>query len=222
MRALHRSYAVRFLRSRPLNERHDTVNAPDPTRGDQRGLDQALAASFPASDPPAATAAAIASHPPQGARDPAKLLEVFRVVPRAQSHAAFASAENRSGGRWTSPGVPAVYASLTPAGAVLEFLAHMDGEKPADLTLVTATMPAACLVDGDALPARWRERPYREDVREYGNQWVRSRRSLALGLPSVLCEQSKNLLINPEHDDIARLQTTRIEPFVLDKRLIES
>lgn len=199
------------------------MNTPDPPN-EQRELDEALAATFPASDPPARTTSAIASAPTtteQGDEGPPAHVDVYRVVPRGKSKTPFSSSENRSGGRWTSPGVPAVYASLSPAGAVLEFLAHLDGEKPVDLTLVTATMPCTCMVAGDALPARWREHPYREDVREYGNDWIASRRSLALSLPSVLCEQATNLLVNPEHEDIGRLMVTRIEPFTLDKRLLD-
>lgn len=195
---------------------------PDRTTGTERDLDKALADSFPASDPPAMTAPAIASVPESAAGEETKrkLVDFHRVVPRAQSHTPFDPQSNRSGGRWTSPGVPAVYASLTPAGAVLEFLAHVDGEKPIDLTLVRACIPDGCIVHGDALPPHWRDHPYRDDVRTYGDAWIASRRSLALRLPSVLCEQSQNLLINPEHDDSSRIQVTGIEAFTLDPRLL--
>jgi RES domain-containing protein len=196
------------------------VNTPDPPKGSQ--LDDALAATFPASDPPAATTSTIATAPSEevGAKDEPAVVEVFRVVHRDQVQQAFTSSGNRSGGRWTSEGVPAIYASMSPAGAVLEFIAHADGEKPIDLVLLKGRMPGRNVVTASALPAQWRETPYRDDVREYGNAWIAAGESLALSLPSVLCEQSRNLLINPGHENITQLIVEGAEPFTLDKRLL--
>lgn len=196
---------------------------PDPNAEAQRELDEALAATFPASDPPAMTAPAIASPASEqhvGEPGTCRQCGLYRVVHGDESDSPFDSVGNRSGGRWTSPGTPAVYASLTPAGAILEFLAHMDGEQPLDLALVSASIPEECILAGDALPPRWREMPYRSEVRDYGDAWTASRRSLALRLPSVICERSQNLLINPEHPDIDRIQVTAIETFTLDPRLL--
>lgn len=199
------------------------MNAPDPPTN-QQDLDEALAATFPASDPPAMTSKAIATAPDSqegtGKEPEVEVVEIFRVVHRDQAAQPFSSSANQSGGRWTSPGIPAVYASTTPAGAVLEFLAHMDGEKPVDLVLVKARMPGRNVTPSTSLPENWRETPYRDDVREYGNAWISAGESLALGLPSVLCEQSRNLLINPEHGNMAQLMVESAEPFTLDPRLL--
>jgi RES domain-containing protein len=199
------------------------VNAPDPPTN-QHDLDEALAATFPASDPPSMTSKAIATAPDSqegaGKEPEVEVAEVFRVVHRDQAAQPFSSSSNQSGGRWTSPGVPAVYASTSPAGAVLEFLAHMDGEKPVDLVLVKARMPGRNVMPSTSLPENWRETPYRDDVREYGNAWVSAGEFLALNLPSVLCEQSRNLLINPEHENMAQLMVESAEPFTLDPRLL--
>jgi RES domain-containing protein len=197
------------------------VNTPDPSTN-QHDLDEALAATFPASDPPAVTSKAIATAPDAqaGIGQEAEVVEVFRVVHRDQAEQPFSSSANRSGGRWTSPGIPAVYASTSPAGAVLEFLAHLDGEKPVDLVLVKARMPGRNMAPATSLPENWRDTPYREDVREYGNAWISAGEALALNLPSVLCEQSRNLLINPEHEHISHLLVESAEPFTLDPRLL--
>lgn len=196
------------------------MSAPERSNGEQRELDDALKASFPASDPPAATTPAIASLPGDDRDEVQAVTHVYRIVHRNQAESPFSAEHNRSGGRWTSDGVAAVYASTTPAGAVLEFLAHLDGEKPVDLALVSARMPGRSITKATSLPEHWRQIPYRDDVREYGNAWIRSREALALCLPSVLCERSKNLLINPDHDDIGQLMTDSVEVFTLDPRLI--
>jgi len=197
------------------------VSTPDRSTN-QQDLDEALAATFPASDPVAATSKAVATMPDMAdthARE-ADVVEVFRVVHRDQAEHPFSSSANRSGGRWTTPGVPAAYASLSPAGAVLEFLAHLDGEKPVDLVLVKARTPARNVAMATSLPEHWRETPYRDDVREYGDAWIASGEALALNLPSVLCERSRNLLVNPEHENISQLLVESTEAFTLDPRLL--
>lgn len=183
-------------------------------------LDAALAASFPASDPPSMTVPVAATPLAEGAHElPSPPVTVYRVVKRDKADTAFAAQDNSNGGRWTSEGVPAAYASQTAAGAVLEFLAHLEGSSPDDLVLVSAVLPGEAMLVADSLPPPWRERPYRSDVRAYGDEWARSRRSLAIQVPSVLCEQSCNVLVNPEHPDAGRLRICAIDPLTLDPRL---
>lgn len=184
-------------------------------------LDAALAASFPASDPPTMTVPVVAATPLADPSHelPAPPVTVFRVVTREKADTAFDVQDNTNGGRWTSQGVPTAYASRSAAGAVLEFLAHLEGNSPDDLVLVSAVLPGEALLVGDSLPSQWRERPYRSDVRAYGDEWVKSGRSLALQVPSVLCEQSYNVLVNPEHPTAAQLRICAIDPLTIDPRL---
>ena len=183
-------------------------------------LDSALAASFPASDPPAMTVPVTATPLAEALHElPAPPVTVFRVVRRDKADTAFAAQDNTNGGRWTSEGVATAYASQSAAGAVLEFLAHLEGNSPDDLVLVSAVLPGKTLAVADSLPPQWRERPYRSDVRAYGDEWAKSRRSLAIQLPSVLCEQSCNVLVNPDHPDAGQLRICAIDPLTLDPRL---
>lgn len=203
----------------------DTFPASDPATSHphhptDREIDAAVADTFPASDPPsmsqpvtAAPAVDERHHARPGPR------HVYRVVNRDEVEQAFASEANRKGGRWSSPGTPAVYASLSAAGALLEFLAHLEGDSPKDLVVVTATLPDESIVVGEQLPPDWRERPYRDGVRGYGDRWLASRGSLALELPSVLCEVEHNVLINPEHPDAHQLKIRAVDPLHIDPRL---
>lgn len=203
----------------------DTFPASDPATShphtpSDREIDAAVADTFPASDPPSmsqpVTAAPVVDME-HGAH--AKTRQVFRVTTRDDADSAFAAEANLKGGRWSSDGTPAVYASLSAAGAYLEFLAHLEGDSPDDLVVVTATVPAGSIVQAEGLPPKWRERPYRDEVRHYGDRWLASGEALALELPSVLCEVEHNVLINPRHPDAAQLKIRAVDPLHVDPRL---
>ncbi len=194
-------------------------NPGNDPRSASKDLDAAFPTSLAAAYPPAMTVPGVATPLASAERPGTPPATVFRVVRRDGTSTAFAAQENRNGGRWTSEGVPAAYAAKSAAGALLEFLAHLEGASPEDLVLVSATLPGDSLLIAESLPSQWRERPYREDVRAYGDEWARSQRTLALELPSVLCESESNVLINPEHPEFSGLKIAEIEPLTIDPRL---
>lgn len=111
------------------------------------------------------------------------------------------------GGRWTSPGVPVVYAATHLSLALLEQLVHVSLERlpnafrafaielPDDMPVETVTLtpsaddPIAC--------------------RRYGDVWAAALRSAALIVPSVLVPatldpggvgtEERNVVLNPRH-----------------------
>ncbi|MFC0676787.1 RES family NAD+ phosphorylase [Lysobacter korlensis] len=191
---------------------------PPPTP--ENDLDAAVADTFPASDPvsmqqPVVAAPSVEEHEHSA---PGPRL-VYRVVERSHADDAFGVERNRKGGRWTSDDVCAAYASTSAAGAAMEFLAHLEGDSPEDLVIVTAMLPGEAVTTIDTLPAQWRERPYRDDVRAVGDGWAREKRSLALEVPSVLCAPERNVLVNPEHPDAGQVKIRAIDPFHIDPRL---
>lgn len=195
---------------------------PD-TRKDA-SLDAAIADSFPASDPPAATSpvaatAATAQVPASDAGLGCSELRVYRIIePRQASHP-FSGPGSDCGGRWTSPRTQGVYASLSPASAMLEYLVHLEGDVPRELLMASASVPIECVLAQVQPPSDWDERPYHDDVRHVGDEWSRSRRSLALRVPSAVVPEEHNVVLNPEHPDFAKLQLERLAPVKLDPRL---
>jgi RES domain-containing protein len=197
---------------------------PDPDDSGSE-LDAALEASFPASDPPAVTSpiamtAAVAQVPlaeaPNGSHPP---LRLYRIIEARQASEPFSGPGSDGGGRWTSPGTMGVYASLSPSTAMLEYLVHLEGATPENLLLVAASVPHDCVLVQLQLPGDWRERPYRPSVRQVGDAWSESQRSLALRLPSVVCPDECNLIVNPGHRDFVKLQVEMLTPITLDARL---
>ncbi|WP_418648125.1 RES family NAD+ phosphorylase [Thauera butanivorans] len=127
------------------------------------------------------------------------------------------------GGRWNSPGHPAIYGSLSHACAMLEILAHAGiGRIPAMQQFVTAELPDdASLVErheASALPDGWDGEDSRV-ARRFGDAWLGSRRSLVLVVPSVVARLEFNAVVNPAHPDFSTLKMSAPEPVVWDRRL---
>ena len=187
-------------------------------------LDKAIADTFPASDPPSQTSP-ITATPSQPQVPLGHLgahgdqIRVYRVIEPRHASQPFSGPGSDGGGRWTTPRTPAVYASLSPATAMLEYLVHLEGATPDKLLLATATVPIDSVLAQLELPSEWRERPYRDTVRQVGDAWSKQKQSLALRVPSAVCEGECNVLLNPEHPDFVKLHLDHLEPVKLDSRL---
>ena len=185
-------------------------------------LDKALADSFPASDPPSATtpsaATAATAQMALGATGDSHV-RIYRIIEPRKASEPFSGAGSDGGGRWTSPGTQGVYASLTPATAMLEYLVHLEGATPASLLMATANLPRESILAQLEMPAEWAERPYRRSVRQIGDEWSKARRSLALRVPSAVCPDECNVIVNPEHPDFPKLELDQLKPVTLDARL---
>ena len=184
-----------------------------------RCLDEALEDSFPASDPPSMTSPTAATPADDTIADGpgGAPMRVYRVIDAAQAAEPFAPQDN--GGRWTPPGTACVYASLSPASALLEYLAHLDGEPPERLMLAVATIPPGTVLSETNEPSTWCEMPYRHEVQQVGASWIDSGRSLALRVPSALTAGENNVLLNPRHEGFAGLELQELRPMAIDPRL---
>jgi RES domain-containing protein len=107
-----------------------------------------------------------------------------------------------SGGRWSQPGEPMIYASLSPALAVLEALAHRDGSDLSEthhLACIEAPRAPRLVLDAAALPSEWLQQGDR--TRAIGSAWLQSRASVLLFVPSALVPDDYNVLVNAAHPD---------------------
>lgn len=127
-------------------------------------------------------------------------------------------------GRWhtIAPGRRIVYLSDHLALSVLEILVHLDREE---------AMPdvfQACSVDvPDALLERVDDRLFTKDwqdnislTQKIGDDWLLSRRSGALLVPSAVIPFATNCLLNPLVPEVSRLRLEVLGRFPFDRRLI--
>ena len=116
------------------------------------------------------------------------------------------------GGRWNSPGRPAVYTADSAALAVLEVRVHLDltwDLLPDDFVLVEIDTGAAAVETATTL----------SNPLALGDSWLDSGRSPLLNVPSVIVPESRNIIINPTHPAAASIRVVSIRSFAFDPRL---
>lgn len=149
-------------------------------------------------------------------------MRVWRLARRSYS-ALDGQGANRAGGRWNSPGLPAVYTASRLSLAALELLVHVDPDTvPADMTAFEIDIPDILEIESlssDALPANWRTQPNHPACRAAGDRWLRSLKAPILAVPSAIIPAEVNYLINPRHPDARSIHIVDFGPFSFDPRL---
>ena len=126
------------------------------------------------------------------------------------------------GGRWNSPGRPAIYGSLSYACAMLEILVHANiGRIPATQGYLVAEIPDGLRVEryeAQSLPAGW-DGDDPSIAQRFGDQWLQEARSAVLVVPSVVATLECNAVINPLHADTSQLRVSPSQKVIWDQRL---
>jgi RES domain-containing protein len=128
----------------------------------------------------------------------------------------------RKPGRWNADGEAIVYAAASIALAVLETAAHVDDAGfPLNRFIVGIDIPDDAWAVREAipvgrLPATWSAIPAGQGSIQVGSQWLASRRSLALLVPSAIVPEELVVLLNPNHPDAGRLKASAIRRFEYD------
>ena len=146
---------------------------------------------------------------------------VFRLCKERWAASAF-SGEGavRYGGRWHFVGTPVVYTAATRSLAALEMLVHLEiRHAPPGFVLIPAAVPDELIADLEDPPTGWDALPPRDAPRRAGDAWLKSRRSVALRVPSMVVRGEHNVLLNPQHPDFERVEVAKPEPFAFDPRL---
>lgn len=145
------------------------------------------------------------------------------VKARLSAHAFDGEGARRYGGRWNSPGTKMVYTSQSAALAALELLVHLNNSAVlASYVLFSAQFDDRLVttLDHSRLPKHWRTFPAPRALQALGDQWIKSRASLVLAVPSAMVDGETNFLINPEHPDIGVLAISPPKRFEFDQRLL--
>lgn len=146
----------------------------------------------------------------------------FRVVKKRWAKAAFDGEGARlQGGRWNSPGLPAVYCAGHVSLAILEVVVHADLALAPYYVVFPVEFDESLVesLDQTRLPASWRRHPAPAAVVAIGDEWLRESRSPVLRVPSVVVPAEANFILNPRHSDFARVEIGKPEVLEVDSRL---
>jgi len=154
------------------------------------------------------------------------LLETYRICDSKYSEDLSGNGARIYGGRWNSKGTLVIYLSGSKALAVLELLVHTTiNLLPQNLTLITLTIPDKVKIKEyklKELPDNWRMYPSSIEAQILGDNWLKSKETLVLKIPSVIIPSEYNFLLNPVHHDINKIKIVRKEKFEFDKRLLNN
>jgi RES domain-containing protein len=122
------------------------------------------------------------------------------------------------GGRWNPPGVPVIYAAGSLSLAMLERLVQRRNFGGTILVEAEADDDISIESLMDNPPSNWRALGSPE-AQAAGARWAASGNSALLMVPSALVTREPNYVINPAHDDAARIRPGMPEQLEWDPRL---
>jgi RES domain-containing protein len=127
------------------------------------------------------------------------------------------------GGRWTSPGYPAVYCAEHLSLAILEVIVHSPEPNQRSVPRLRFRIQLdRALVDHvleKQIPADFSPRTPYTLTRAVGDAWLLESRRPALSVPSAIVPTERNYILNPMHPAFDRIAWDAHEPILLDERL---
>ncbi len=126
--------------------------------------------------------------------------------------------------RWHTEGREVVYLAESPAGALVEALVHLEldpARLPKSYRLLKAEAPdnlSMKTITGANLPRSWIADQIA--TRTVGDEWLASKTTALLRVPSAIVPETFNVLLNPEHPDAGSVQVLWQEEHPWDARLL--
>nr|NJM01867.1 RES domain-containing protein [Desulfobacula sp.] len=149
-------------------------------------------------------------------------VSLWRLVDEKHIDDAFSGLSAKHfGGRWNTRGQSIVYASSSLALASLELLIHTYKDCLSKFVAIEALFPRRLQIHSitiDSLPNDW-EKNF-SLTQKIGDEWVNSRNTCVLSVPSVVLPRERNYLINPNHFDFDKIVIVSKEYVNLDERFI--
>lgn len=131
-----------------------------------------------------------------------------------------------TGGRWNRAGTPAIYAATNISLATLETLVHFNTiDLPLNRILVRLDVPDALWAARTVLTQHtaaigWNVFPAGKVSLDAGDAWLDSAASALMEVPSAIVPEEPNVLINPRHPGISKIDAVRTRLFLYDARLL--
>jgi RES domain-containing protein len=148
-------------------------------------------------------------------------VKVYRIAKREYASDLSGIGASLYPGRWNKRGYPVIYTGESTEIALLEIVVHTPPQLVPDLNLVALQIPEDSIAELDlkSLPENWSKSPPPSVLSEIGNNWLESRESVALKVPSSIVPDAFNYLLNCQHPDFNLVHILSNKPFNFDPRL---
>ena len=150
-------------------------------------------------------------------------MRVYRIAAESVAKTANDAFSGNGGlhgmGRWHTTGRRVVYCASHLSLAALEALVHIQrANRIQPYVHYEADIPDGLSMDAAGLPVDWKTNIL--FTQTYGDQWLKSKATVLLRVPSVIVDSEFNFLLNPEHQDFNLAWIVRGPiPFAFDPRL---
>lgn len=152
------------------------------------------------------------------------MITAWRIVPQQWAGSAFDGEGARLyGGRWNSPGRPAVYLADSRALAALEMLVHLNPAMAAlCYQMIEVSFPASLVqqIDIEPLGAALVSPSVLPSTQHAGDAWLAEASAPVLQVYSSIISEEPNYVLNPKHPKFDRLKIGEARAFAFDPRLV--
>lgn len=128
------------------------------------------------------------------------------------------------GARWNLPMWPVLYFASSPSLAKLEFANYVSTPRhtPKNYVIAEYVIDHEVSVEsfGGELPEDWDSYPYPKSTQAIGTEWLKSKRSLCLKVPSVADKLQVDhcYVVNPGHPEINKIRYRKHDTEIYNKR----
>lgn len=150
-------------------------------------------------------------------------MELFRISSEKFSKELTASGASN---RWNKRGEYVIYTGSTRSLSTLELIVHRNFIKPnINYRVMIISVPDSDImvktIKTSDLPKNWRRFEAYTKLQQIGSDWINSRETLLLKVPSAVIPHEYNYIINTEHPDFKdNVVLTRTEEYFWDDRLL--
>ena len=146
---------------------------------------------------------------------------VYRISNRLFSNDLSGTGAKLHGSRWNSQGIPMLYTSECISLTLLEMLVHTQFEDYAlELDLIYIQLPDNIDIKEITLPKLKNNWIDDNDYSRFiGDEFIKSKQSMILKVPSAVVQEEHNFLVNPLHPEFKKIKISKTKSFRPDKRL---
>ena len=142
-------------------------------------------------------------------------MEVYHLGHTKYANQVTGEGARLNGGRWNHVGVPCIYASESQSLCVLEYAANVPLDlMPDNLSFTTYFLPDENIrtIETEDLPKNWNASPAPQQLKDLGTELLRSKKFLALKVPSAIIPSEFNYILNPQHPAFRKVKIKKVSP----------